>query len=93
MIPANVTQATTGLIASISAVNGVMNLLGVNSDEATKAMLKVQSLMAIVQAMSQLDTAEKNFQALWTKIKAVTSARKENTIETQKRYNRATKKH
>lgn len=79
-----VTKATTGLVASISAVNGVMNLLGVNSDEATKAMLKVQSLMAIVQAMSQLDEAEKSFQALWTKIKAVTSARKENSIETQK---------
>lgn len=81
---ASVTKATTGFVASISAVNGVMNLLGVNSDEATKAMLKVQSLMAIVQAMSQLDEAEKSFQALWTKIKAVTSARKENSIETQK---------
>lgn len=81
---ASVTKATTGLVASISAVNGVMNLLGVNSDEATKAMLKVQSLMAIVQAMGQLDTAEKSFQSLWTKIKAVTSARKENAIETQK---------
>lgn len=64
---ASVSKATTGLVASISAVNGVMNLLGVNSDEATKAMLKVQSLMAIVQAMGSLDTAEKSFQSLWVK--------------------------
>lgn len=80
----SVTQATTGLVASISAVNGAMNLLGVNSDEATKAMLKVQSLMAIVQAMGQLDTAEKAFQSLWVKIKNATSARKENAEETIK---------
>lgn len=80
----SVTKATTGLVASISAVNGVMNLLGVNSDEATKAMLKVQSLMAIVQAMSQLDEAEKSFQSLWVKIKNATSARKENAEETIK---------
>lgn len=81
---ASVTKATTGLVASISAVNGVMNLLGVNSDEATKAMLKVQSLMAIVQAMSALDESEKAFQSLWTKIKIATSARKENAEETIK---------
>ena len=81
---ASVTKATTGFVASISAVNGVMNLLGVNSDEATKAMLKVQSLMAIVQAMSALDESEKAFQSLWVKIKNTTSARKENAIETQK---------
>lgn len=80
----SVSKATTGLVASISAVNGVMNLLGTNSDEATKAMLKVQSLMAIVQAMSALDESEKAFQSLWVKIKNATSARKENAIETQK---------
>lgn len=79
-----VTQTASGLVASISAVNGVMNLLGTNSDEATKAMLKVQSLMAIVQAMGQLDTAEKAFQSLWVKIKNATSARKENAEETIK---------
>lgn len=80
----SVTKASAGLVASISAVNGVMNLMGANTEETQKAMLKVQSLMAIVQAMSSLDTAEKSFQALWTKIKAVTQARKENAIETQK---------
>lgn len=81
---ASVTKATTGLVASISAVNGVMNLLGVNSDEATKAMLKVQSLMAIVQGLSALDESEKAFQSLWTKIKNATSARKEEAQETIK---------
>lgn len=80
----SVTKATTGLVASISAVNGVMNLMGVNSDEATKAMLKVQSLMAIVQGLSALDESEKAFQSLWVKIKNATSARKENAEETIK---------
>lgn len=80
----SVTKTASGLVASISAVNGAMNLLGVNSDEATKAMLKVQSLMAIVQAMSALDESEKAFQSLWVKIKNATSARKENAEETIK---------
>ena len=88
---ASVTKVSTGLIASISAVNGVMNLLGASSDEAQQAMLKVQSLMAIVQGLSALDDAEKNFNGLWLKIKSLTSARKEEilaekeqTTETQK---------
>lgn len=88
---ASITKVSTGLVASISAVNGVMNLMGVSSDEAQQAMLKVQSLMAIVQGLSALDDAEKNFNGLWLKIKGLTSARKEEilaekeqTIETQK---------
>lgn len=88
---ASITKVSTGLVASISAVNGVMNLMGASSDEAQQAMLKVQSLMAIVQGLSALDDAEKNFNGLWLKIKNLTSARKEEiltekeqTIETQK---------
>lgn len=88
---ASITKVSTGLVASISAVNGVMNLLGSSSDEAQQAMLKVQSLMAIVQGLSALDDAEKNFNGLWLKIKGLTSVRKEEilaekeqTIETQK---------
>lgn len=88
---ASITKVSTGLVASISAVNGVMNLMGASSDEAQQAMLKVQSLMSIVQGLSALDDAEKNFNGLWLKIKALTSARKEEiltekeqTIETQK---------
>lgn len=87
----SITKVSTGLVASISAVNGVMNLMGASSDEAQQAMLKVQSLMAIVQGLSALDDAEKNFNGLWLKIKNLTSARKEEiltekeqTIETQK---------
>ena len=73
----SVTKVASGVVASISAVNGVMNLMGASSDEAQQAMLKVQSLMSIVQGLSALDDAEKNFQGLWLKIKALTSARKE----------------
>lgn len=80
----SVTKATSGLVASISMVNSVMALMGSNSDETTKALLKVQSLMAIIQALQTFDEAEKSFQALWNKIKAVTSARKEEAQETIK---------
>ena len=87
----SVTKVSTGLIASISAVNGVMNLLGASSDEAQQAMLKVQSLMAIVQGLSALDDAEKNFNGLWLKIKNLTSARKEEILAEKEQTNETQK--
>lgn len=79
---ANITSISAGAVGSLSALNGVMNLIGASSDEATEAMRKIQSLMAIVQGLNQLDSAEKAFKGLWTRIKLLSAARKEDTQAT-----------
>ena len=77
----NINKVTSGVVGSISLVSGALNILGVNSDTATEALLKTQSLLSIIAGLQALDDAEKNFQALWTKIKSVTQARKEEAQE------------
>lgn len=80
----NVTNVAAGVVGSISALNGVMNLMGNNSDDALEAMKKIQSLMAIVQGLNQLDAAEKAFKSVLGKLKLTTAAKKEDTVETIK---------
>jgi len=80
----NITSVSAGVVGSISAMNGVMNLIGASSDEATEAMRKIQSLMAIVQGLSQLETADKSFKDLWKRIKNLTKAKQDDTRETIK---------
>lgn len=77
-----VTKTTSGLVAGISGVNAVMNLMGASTDEAQQALLKVQSLMAIVQALTTFDEAEKAFNSLWQKLKLIVVARQEEQKET-----------
>lgn len=78
----NITSISAGVVGSISAMNGVLNLVGASSDEATEAMRKIQSLMSIVQGLNQLDAADKALKGLWTRIKNATTAKKEDTQET-----------
>lgn len=80
----NITSISAGVVGSISAMNGVLNLVGASSDDATEAMKKIQSLMAIVQGLSQIDQAKKAFDGLVTRIKLATAAKKEDTQETIK---------
>lgn len=86
----NITSISAGVVGSLSAMNGVMNLIGASSDEAAEAMRKIQSLMAIVQGLNQLDQAEKAFKGLWTRIKLTTTARQNDTQETIKNTASAT---
>ena len=77
----NINKVASGVVGSIGLVNGVLNLLGTNSDTATQALMKTQSIISVIAGLQALDDAEKNFQALWTKIKSVTQARKEEAQE------------
>ena len=58
------TSVAQGVVGAISAVNGAMNLMGIEGEDAEKAMLKVQSLMAIIQGMGAMDTAIKGVKGL-----------------------------
>lgn len=60
----NLTKVSAGVVGSISAINGVMSLMGADSEEAQKAMMRIQSLMAIIQGMSAIDTAVKALNGL-----------------------------
>jgi uncharacterized protein YoaH (UPF0181 family) len=60
----NLTKVSAGVVGSISAINGVMTLMGADSEEAQKAMMRIQSLMAIIQGMSAIDTAVKALNGL-----------------------------
>lgn len=80
----NINKVANGVVGSIGLVNGVLNLLGSNSDTATQALMKTQSIISVIAGLQALDDAEKNFSALWGKIKAVTIARKEEAQETIK---------
>lgn len=76
-------KAVTGLIASYTAVVSTMNLLGTQNEETTESILKVQSALALLTALSQLDEAEKSFQELYNRIKSVVTVRNEEQKETQ----------
>lgn len=86
-----VQKATTGLIASYTAVTSTMNLLGIQSEDTTESLLKVQSGMALLTALSQLDEFEKSMKELFKRITNVVTARnieqkeiKESTQDTIK---------
>lgn len=67
------TSVAQGVVGAISAVNGVMNLMGVEGEEAQEALLKVQSLMAIIQGMGAMDTAIKGIKGLSLAFKGLAS--------------------
>lgn len=60
----NLTTVATGVVGAISSVNGVMSLMGADSEEAQKAMVRIQSLMSIIQGMGAIDTAIKALKGL-----------------------------
>lgn len=78
----NLTSIASGVVGSITAINGVMNLVGANNEDAMKAVKTMTSLMGIIQGLSALDNAEKAFKGLWNRIKLTTTATKQNTVAT-----------
>jgi hypothetical protein len=63
------TQSIQGAVAGFSAVQGAMGLLGVESESTQKALLKVQSAMALSQGLSTfLDSGLEGFRNLGRQI-------------------------
>jgi len=60
--------AVQGVVAGFSAYSGAMGLLGVESKETEKLLLKVQSAMAIQQGLSGIAGAVDSFKILGTTI-------------------------
>jgi hypothetical protein len=70
------------IAAGFSAVQGAMALVGAESEDVEKALLKVQSAMALAQGLSQLKDFGKSWQQLNVFIKSSTTLTKANAAAT-----------
>lgn len=73
-ITSNCTKAVGGMIAGFQAATAVMNLFGTENEDVIKAMQKMQSLMALTQAISGIDDGIKAFKRLSLAIKGATAS-------------------
>lgn len=58
------TNAINGLVGGFTALTGAMSLLGVESDNVQKQLLKVQSALALSQGLSTIADSAKDFKRL-----------------------------
>jgi len=61
-------QSLGGVLGGFTALTGAMGLLGVESEEVQKQLLKVQSAMALSQGLNQVGDAIQSFKNLGTVI-------------------------
>lgn len=66
----NVAKAGAGITGAFQAAQGALNLFGAESEDVTKAIEKMQSIMALTQGLSAIDQGIKGFRKFTT---AVTS--------------------
>ncbi len=62
------TQSLNGALGGFTALNGAMGLLGVESENVQKQLLKVQSAMALSQGLNQIGDSILSFKTLGTTI-------------------------
>lgn len=70
------------VVGGFTALQGVMGLIGVESEETQKALLKVQSALAISQGFSQLQEGLQTFKNLGAVIQATTIFKKADNVVT-----------
>lgn len=72
-ITGNVIKAVGGIAAGFQAAKATLNLFGIENEEVIKSLQKMQSLMAITQAIPSIEAGVKSFRRLKTSITAATS--------------------
>ena len=70
------------VVGGFTALQGVMGLIGVESEETQKALLKVQSALAISQGFAQLQEGVQTFKNLGAVIQSTTIFQKANAAAT-----------
>ena len=73
-IAGNVTKTVGGMVAGFQAAQAALNLFGVENEEVVESLKKMQSLMALTQALPALDNGVKAFKRLSLAIKGATGA-------------------
>ena len=71
-IAGNVVKGVGGIVAGFQAAQATMNLFGIENETVTKSLQKMQSLMAITQAIPAIDDGVKAFKRLGLSIKGAT---------------------
>lgn len=74
--------AINTVVGGFTALQGVMGLVGIESEETQKALLKVQSALAISQGISQLQEGVQTFKNLGAVIQSTTIFQKANAVAT-----------
>lgn len=64
----NIAKAGAGITGAFQAAQGALNLFGVESENVTEAIKKMQSMMAITQGLASIDNGIKAFAKLRTAI-------------------------
>lgn len=72
-ITGNIVKATGGMVAGFQAAKATMNLFGIENENVIKSLEKMQSLMAITQAIPSIDNGMKAFKRLGLVIKGATA--------------------
>lgn len=71
-IAGNVVKGVGGMVAGFQAAQATMNLFGIENETVIKSLQKMQSLMAITQAIPAIDDGVKAFKRLGLAIKGAT---------------------
>ena len=71
-ITGNVVKGVGGMVAGFQAAQATMNLFGIENETVIKSLQKMQSLMAITQAIPAIDDGVKAFKRLGLAIKGAT---------------------
>lgn len=64
------TKTVQGIMGGFQAAQGALTLFGVESEEVTKAIQKMQASMAVIQGLDSIDKGIKGFKKFTTAIKA-----------------------
>lgn len=72
----NISNVTAGLVGAFSAVNGALQAMGIENEAIEDSIRKMQGLIAVVQGLSQIDTAIKSMDKLRNSITSTTGAAK-----------------
>ena len=75
-------SALQGVVGGFTAVQGALGLVGVESEDVEKALLKVNSAMALSQGLNSILEARDSFKNLGTVIQSTTIFQKANNIAT-----------
>lgn len=73
-IAGNVVKTAGAMVAGFQAAQAALNLFGVENEEVTESLKKMQSLMALTQAIPALDNGVKAFKRLSIAIQTATGA-------------------